>query len=377
MEKNMKVAVLKLGARLVFGNKVGTSGGSGEAISLVDMLVKGGVTVHCYTKILDSDPIPSDDNLHMMNIESYFLNIENQNYDALVVVNGSVNFFGGAEDAAQILNYHIINNFKGPVVYLYCDPNLPLKQIWPSIEKKEWADNWKERDIKITRDIHVISQSYNLTKNKEIFEKNGYNVASIQQYDFQKFPMMRDRIPEPLLGRSVDISYGGTFRSGRREKKLIDFYFGYPEDISVEVFGKIKLDDFNPKKIEGLNPPKFTGAVDYSKMIPKMADAKYHIAIGDNQYPDFEMISQRVYEAIMAGTFVFIDKEFDKNKRIFGNNSYLSDLCYVSNRDEVIQKIRSMRDESLSALTKLQYAAVNFDEAKYCNDFVYMIKDTL
>jgi hypothetical protein len=189
--------------------------------------------------------------------------------------------------------------------------------------------------------------------------------------------MMREKAIEPLFGKTVDISYGGTFRSGRREKKLVEFYFGYPEDISVEVFGKIKLDDFNEKKIAGLNPPKFTGAVDYSKMIPKMSEAKFHIAIGDNQYPDFEMISQRVYESIMAGTFVFIDNEFDKNKRIFGHDKYLSDFAYVSNRNEVITKVKSITDDEVSRLAKLQYDAVGFNEQDYCDNFVKMIKDII
>lgn len=363
----MKLAVLKLGARLVFGDKIGTSGGTGEAVSLVDMLVKGGCTVDCYTKVLASDPKP--DHVNVYDIKQ----MPTKGYDALIVVNGTVNFFGGAEDVEQILNYKIINQFDGPVVYLYCDPNLPLKQIWSSIEKKPWASNWKREDILVTRDIHVISQSYNLEKNKAIFESNGYKVASISQYDFQKFPMMRDKAIEPMFGRDVDLSYGGTFRSGRREKKLIDFYWGYPDSLNVEVFGKIKQDDFNPKKIEGLRPPKFTGAVDYSKMIAKMSDAKYHIAIGDNQYPDFEMISQRVYEAIMAGCIVLLDKEFDKNKRVFPEH----DFFYVADRDEAYEKMRSMNQLEHEKVAKMQYDAVGFDEKSYCDGFVKLIGDTL
>jgi hypothetical protein len=369
----MKVAVLKLGARLVFGDKIGTSGGTGEAVSLIEMLIKGGVEVECYTKVLASDP-KGPCLIH--NIEDTHDVVNNMGYDALVVVNGTVNFFGGAEDRAQILNYKMINEFKGPVVYLYCDPNLPLKQIWSSIEKKPWASNWKQSEIEVTRDIHVISQSYNLDKNKAIFESNGYGVASIKQYPFQMFPMMRNKVDEPMFGRSVDISYGGTFRSGRREKKLIDFYFGYPPELKVEVFGKIKLDDFNPKKIEGLVAPKFTGPVDYSKMIDKMSDAKYHIAIGDNMYPDFEMISQRVYEAIMAGCLVFIDKDFDKNKRVFGNNKILSDFLYVSDRKEVYERIKELDDGTLNTMRTLQHLTVGFNEKEYCDGFVKLIEET-
>lgn len=366
----MKIAVLKLGARLVFGDKIGTSGGTGEAVSLIEMLSKADCDVTCYTKLLKSDPVAP---VAVNDIEQTYDSVNQQGYDALVVVNGTVNFFGGAEDRAQIMNYNIINNFNGPVVYLYCDPNLPLKQIWSSIEKKPWSSNWNRKDIEITRDIHVISQSYNLDKNKSIFESNGYKVASITQYPFQMFPMMRTKAIEPPFGRNVDISYGGTFRSGRREKKLIDFYWGYPEDISVEVFGKIKLEDFNAKKTKDLRPPLFTGAVDYSKMIAKMSDAKYHVVIGDNMYPDFDMISQRTYEAIMAGCVVFLDQEFDKNKRVFPN----LDFFYVKNREDVISKIKSLDGSNLKDIAKSQYDAVGFNEQEYCDSFAKLIKDVL
>lgn len=373
----MKLAVIKLGARLVFGDKVGTSGGSGEAASLVNMLVEGGTEVHCYTKVLPKDSKPN--NITMFNIEDEYAEINNRGYDGLIVVNGSVNFFGGAEDRAQILNYWLINNFKGSVIYLYCDPNLQLKQLWGAMEKKPWSSKYNEKDIVITRDIHVISQSYNLEKIKEIFEKQDYKLASIDQYDFQKFPMMASyTLHDPtMFGYASDISYGGTFRSGRREKKLIDFYFGYPDDIDIEVFGKIKLTDFNEKKIENLRPPKFTGTVDYNKMIHKMSESRAHVVIGDNQYPGFEMISQRAYEAVMAGCVVFVDSEFDKNRRIFGANKALSDFLYVDNRDQVIDKIRNLEHKDIQKISEMQKKAIGFNKDEYCQGFIKLIESKL
>lgn len=366
----MKLAVLKLGARIVFGSKVGSSGGSGEAASLIEMLVEGGCEVDCYTKVLSSDV--KNPSVNIYNIEDHIENINSNNYDSLIVINGAVNFFGGQEDKPQILNYKAINQFNGKVIYLYCDPNLTLKQIWPSIEKKPWASNWKKEDIEITKSIHVISQSYNLEKNKALFEKNGYEVPTINQYDFQKFPMMKPRTTS-TFGKTIDLSYGGTFRSGRREKKLIEFYFGHPEDISVEVFGKIKITDFNEKKIAGLRPPKFTPPVDYNAMVQKMSASKSHIAIGDNQYPDFEMISQRVYESIIAGTLLFVDSEFDKNKRIFGHNSDLKNLLYIDNRKQFSDRLKMFSEKDFNDIIELQYSSVDFDKKEYCTNFVNLL----
>ena len=47
----MKIAVIKLGARIVFGDNIGTSGGSGEARSIINMLLKAKAEVHVFTKI--------------------------------------------------------------------------------------------------------------------------------------------------------------------------------------------------------------------------------------------------------------------------------------------------------------------------------------
>jgi hypothetical protein len=175
----------------------------------------------------------------------------------------------------------------------------------------------------------------------------------------------------------VDLAYGGTFRGGRREKKLIDFYCGYPEDFSVEVFGKIKASDFNPKKLGDLRLPSFTGAVDYSKMIQKMATARAHVAIGDTHYPGVEMISQRAYESIMANTITFIDVEFDKHKRVFGNDLYLSKILYVTDRNQVYDRLKALASpEDQATIHALQHKAVAFDEQEYCEDFIHLLNGT-
>ena len=364
----LKLAVVKLGARIVFGSGIGTSGGSGEAGAIIDMLAQGGAEVHCFTKILKKDEVPTHVSMHQ--IEEEFE--QTSGYDALVVINGNVSFYGGAEEPSQILNYHMINNFPGPVFYIYCDPSLPLKQIWPSISKKPWADNWQQKDIEILRPINVICQVYNIGLAQAQFK--DVVVHTIQSYEFHKFPMM---FPErkSVLGKQVDISYGGTFRSGRREKKLIDFYFGYPDDISVEVFGNIKLKDFNEKKIDGLRAPDFTGAVQYEKMIEKMSEAKYHVVIGDAKYPEFEMINQRTYESIMAGCITFVDADFDRKRRIYANDPVL-EFLYVNNRDDVIEMIRIIEEDGLyDNIIEAQKAAVGFNQTEYTAGFVHRIQE--
>lgn len=373
----MKVAVIKLGARIVFGENIGSSGGSGEAASIINMLERGGAEVHVYTKILNKDVIPTHVSMHQILTEHHGVN--EKGFDALLVINGNVNYFGGEDDPAQTMNYWMINNFKGPVFYVYCDPSLPLRQIWPIVVRKPWASNYRESDINITRtDIRVICQIYNTSRCREIFRKNGFEVKSVSQYPLEKFPMMFSAQPS-LLPREVDIAYGGTFRSGRREKKLIDFYFGYPPEIAVNVFGRIALKDFNPALIEGLRAPSFSGPVNYDKMIERMSRAVSHVVIGDTKYPEYEMISQRAYESIKAGCVTMIDSDFDRKRRVFGSNKELSELLYVDDRTAVLERLNSIRRDELAIrqIADEQRRAVNFDPDTFCRDFVELIRGEL
>ena len=158
----MKVAVIKLGSRISF-NANDTSGGNGEARSIIKMLKEGGADVHIYTKILKKDTLVEDYTWH--NLTDFVSGAVDIEGDALVVLNGNVNFFGGAEDPEQLLNYALINDFNGPVFYIFCDPELTLKQVWPSVEKKPWACNWTESQLNITRtDITYLSQPYDVDK---------------------------------------------------------------------------------------------------------------------------------------------------------------------------------------------------------------------
>ena len=152
----MKIAVIKLGSRIAVGSR-GTSGGTGEVLSVIKILTNGGNEVTAFTKILSKDEKP--EGFTIRNIEDYYTEINNMGFDALLVLNGNVNYFGGQDDPSQTINYNIINNFKGKVFYVLCDAALLLNQIWKSVEKKPWGTNYSEKDINIIRDdiIYIIS----------------------------------------------------------------------------------------------------------------------------------------------------------------------------------------------------------------------------
>lgn len=367
----MKVAVIKLGARISF-NANDTSGANGEARSICKMLKKGGAEVHIYTKILKKDDLVADFHWHdiMKGVDCTY-------YDALIVLNGNVNFFGGAEDTAQLMNYVYINSFKGPVFYLLCDPELTLKQVWPSVAKKPWVGNWKESELNITRtDIIYLSQPHDVEKVLGELKKNEVRPQSILHFPFERFPCLNEQIAmceKPV----VDLSYGGTMRGGKRIKKMTKYYFGHPETISVEMFGKIELSDFDKvKDLDRIRTPTFTGPVKYDEMLPKMNQAMAHCVIGDPWYEKINDMAQRAYESIWSGVVTFIDSDLDQLRRVYGRDKQLADFLYVTDRSELSEKILLLKADTATRkqILDAQLAAIDFDARAYCESFVDLIK---
>lgn len=365
----MKIGVIKLGARISYSSQ-GTSGGTGEALSIINMLHLGGAQPIVLTKILKNDVNPSY--IEFRDI----LDPKTDDLDALLVINGRVNFFGGAEDVSQIMNYKIINQFNGPISYAYCDPELTLVEIVDSIEKKEWSSNWNLNDLKISdKKIKYISQPSDLKVISNWFKKNVVKPSSIIHFPFEQFPCLNEIIPYND-NPSVHLSYGGTMRNNKRQKKMIKYYFDHPKEIKVEMFGKINLEDFNEKYYDKNSIfPMFTGAVKYDKMLYKMNDAMCHCVIGDPIYEESNDIAQRTYESIWSSVVTFIDNDLDKSKRVYGKSEYLSEFLYVNSKQELSNKIKFLIDnpEKRKKIIDRQFETIAFDSAKYTESFVNLV----
>lgn len=374
--KQMKVAVIKLGSRISF-NANDTSGGNGEARSIIKILETAGCEVHIFTKILKKDDLLPQYKWHsIMDADQATLN----QMDALLVINGNVNFFGGAEDPEQITNYEIINAFEGKVFYAYCDPALTLKQLWPAIEKKPWAQEWSKEKIEIVRDdIIYLSQPYDVEKVHDSLGKNCVIPDDVLHFPFEQFPCLNEQLPAcPFDELEVDLSYGGTMRGGKRIAKMIDYYFGFPAGMRVEMFGKIEKEDFlkHPKYGRGLeftykdeDYPKFTGPVKYADMLPKMNKAMCHIVIGDPLYEQINDMAQRAYESIWSGVVTFIDHDLDSLRRVYGADKELADFLYVKGRADAHQKIMLLKKDPQMRLQIVhdQIKAINFKPINYAN----------
>ena len=379
----MKIAVIKLGSRITWNTDGAVA--PGEAISICKALARGGAEVHVFTKILKKDVL--DPSLRWHDIaQSDQADLDG--LDTLMVINGNVNFFGGAEDPEQILNYSIINNFQGNVVYVMCDPELPLMQIWPNVSKKPWGENYRERDVNITRtDIRVLSQPFDLDAMKAHWSKKAVQVSEFFHFPMERFPLLNPWLP-PAEKPAVDLLYGGTPRGGRRIPNLYKWYWNLPKDISVEIFGSIGVDDFVkhlPKelswnaaasRVEGGIPPAFTGKVKYDQVLPKMNTGLAHLVTGDGSYEELDIIPQRVMENIAAGNVVFIDANMDKARRIYPLGTLAYEFLYVATQEELVEKLRMIKDDRTlrDGLLMSGASAQNFAPDEFCQSLIEALR---
>ena len=127
----MKLAVMKLGARIHENEKIGNS--TNEVLATIKLLQLGGADVTAFTQVLESDnkdtsfPIKSYDEFEScMN-----------DFDKLVIINGNANFFGG-QYSYDVEVYRCMNKFPKEIIYFLYDPYLGMKPIAQNVLKKSW-----------------------------------------------------------------------------------------------------------------------------------------------------------------------------------------------------------------------------------------------
>jgi hypothetical protein len=275
-----------------------------------------------------------------------------------------------------------------------CDPELPLLQIWDNVSKKPWGENYRERDINITRkDIVVLSQPLDTmsVQVRWLKKKGTAPIKTVKHFPMERFPLLNAWLP-PNPTPTVDLLYGGTTRGGRRVPNLYKWYWNLPTDISVKIFGKIDGEDFekHPKvgpllaakkqklrvdenghmDFDWLRAPEFEGMVKYCNVLPKMNTALAHLVTGDPSYEELDIIPQRAMECIAAGNLVFVDANMDKTQRI--HPGVLSAFMYVKTQQELIDRLREVkRDPTLRAeLLSCQTQDLVWDPIAFCESFV-------
>jgi len=360
----MKLGVMKLGASITW-SQVSRTAANFDIHSIIGCLrspaqITGDVDISIITRNTRNTWIPED--MHFVDIMK--TDINSHGFDALVVFNGNVNFFGGAEAPDQIMNYVHMNRFNGPIIYVQTDGQLQLKQLWPAIECKDWAKNWKEEDIVVKRDdIIYLSQARRPERVYELCQKKGS--VPIKKENIYHFPIEQailakreNRIVQKQ--KEYDLIYGGSLRGGAR-KKLLEKYYLDQFNLKVALFGNVKRKDFK----EYNNMPSFLSKVEHHAFMSALTRGKSTCIIGDEWYFD-NMHTLRIYETIRADVVCFVATEFDPRRTIFKDDK-LNDFLYVSSKEELADKARSLDAKKLYYITESQTSSIDFNRDSYVN----------
>ena len=158
------------------------------------------------------------------------------------------------------------------------------------------------------------------------------------------------------------------------KESMIEFFFGLPEEIKVQMFGNIKLEQFT--KQGNLRAPEFGKAVTHEKVRETIQKAKATVIIGDPKYIELDDIAERFYESIIYGQVTFVDEKYDKTNRAY-NNPNLKKFLRVKNRTDLVYKLKAIKNDKqlFEDIVKLQVEDLynNFDKNVFCSDLVKLI----
>jgi hypothetical protein len=368
--------------------------GCTEAKTIIEILEKTGkFEIGVLTKILDKDYLPSKYEFYSTlklgheDMDAFF---KEKKFDYMLIINGSINCFGGAEEAMipDLCIYRMMHYFPGKIFYCQCDLAINMMfDVYEYISSKPWSSKYSKDEYDISgKDIIAITQANDLDKHLvEINKKKMYQFKreNLRNFHFEKYPtIMPFAHVEKNTSPIYDLGYGGTLRGGRRIKKLVKYYFGYPDEIKVNLYGKLndpKLID-QAKKIYGndVSMPDFgttCNFVDNGKMLNKSLAT---IVIGDEIFERTQTVQQRAYQAMCANVVAFIDEDLDVNHDIFKHDDVLNRFMYVTSKDDVVEKIRTLKSDPklVDYILSKQQEIISFDKDVWANELADIIMET-
>lgn len=299
----MKIIIINSGARPASAS---ISEVNGEALVLAELLVQSGHQVTIGSSISKRDVLDPRFTWWDLTQEGA------PEGDCLLWVNGKANFFGGADNPHEVLNYVLAHRFDGPILYLYTDTVLPLLDVRPNVASREWSKKYDMKELDLSgKDITLVCQG---RRTEEVLAwHNSFAKDSQQLTKAVHFPLHLLFVrPEWRWGmprdKKWDLIYGGGMRRGFR-KRAIQSYFAAPDGLTSYIFGNIK-DLNNPTAVMG---PK----VPWDLFISQMSEGFATCFIGDECFQQQQHITLRPYESIIAGCLTFCAPGLDEQRELF------------------------------------------------------------
>ena len=262
-------------------------------------------------------------------------------FDAVLVFNFSINFFGGKEDPSLLNMYRILAKTDVPIYYANTDGQLMFKQLWPSIWKRDWAKDYNETDFYIKPDkVRYITQGRNEAKMEALIvgKPDHIRVPTSQVRHFRwdatilaKHEKYFSKPPKPFSERPFELAFGGATRNTHKRKMIERYYQG--DEMRTLLFGNLRGVSTKSAKVE----PKCS----YQQFIKNMERAEGTVIVGDVAYND-NFFTLRMYESLLAGCLVFIDNQLDPRRLFYKQTKEECNILYVSNAQSVASLFRMM-----------------------------------
>lgn len=256
-------------------------------------------------------------------------------FDLAIIWNGSFNAFGGKIGVPALSSYNFLNKFTKPIIFCVTDTAIPIGDCAGWIKGAQKKGNYLELDsadytIRPT-EIHCLTQTHNIDKFKDHWKGGQNRFGTYEFFPHHMYAMKKQNLQ---LGISADtqrdLIYFGNMRSGKRNKKFIEFFDGH-DGLVVDVYGKWK-DSFT-KDIKA----NFLGPIDTRDLNVEINKSLATVYISDEFNEDC-IWTTRFYEAVFNRTIMFVDIDNDP-KRV-----YFDDFFYISSRKELYDKIKLIKN---------------------------------
>ena len=306
----------------------------------------------------------------------------------MLVINGSINAFGGAEDAMipDLCIYRMMHYFSGKIFFCQCDLAINfMYDIYDYISSKPWCTKYNKEEYSLeNKDIIMITQAHDIDAHmKNIIKPKNYPFErnKVKNFSFEKYPAIMPFAhvnvnPSPQF----DLGYGGTLRGGRRMKKLVKYYFNYAENkLKINLYGKLNdqklIDLVNKTYGNDVQMPEFGGTCNFIDNGKVLNMSLATIVIGDEIFEKTSTVQQRAYQAMCANVIAFIDNDLDKNHEVFGKDPLLNKFMYVSNKEDVIKRINGLKikPELRDIILEKQQEIIHFDVDSWVNKLANII----
>lgn len=260
-------------------------------------------------------------------------------FDKVLLMNSIIDFPGGEENFYIEGLFEFLKQYKGPIYNLLVDLAIPFQQLYSKVEKRKWCKYKSASEINLDNKFIIISQCKCNVTVRTIYLNSGIKISDIRYVPLNEWIFHTNGFVEN--SKKVDLIMGTSFRKGKREAKYQEYFFGR-EDLTVELFGSIKEENFNADKTQGLKKPIFSSKVNNcNEIIEKNSTGFATVIIGDPMYNN-NMKTLRIGESLLANCITFIDEIFDLAHELHPNNRFF----YVNSGEELEEKIKFLKAES-------------------------------